>query len=140
MPFRDRVKRALGRSNGDSSDNGKLSKFDTLEDTNVYQPGEPMPKAKYRQPVDKKHKENLEAFSFMENSRRTSYQSQYSPMGSEAPSRSISVKAEPRKNIANERSHVGQMVEIAGDSADVSNGQLLFPLVECSICAMALSH
>ncbi len=124
MPFRDRVKRALGRSHGDSSDDGSFSKSNTGGDSNVYQPGEPMPKAKYRQPVDKKHKENLEAFSFMRNSRKTSYQSQYSPMDSEMPSRSNSVKAEPQKTIANGHSHVGQMVDIAGDPANVGNGRV----------------
>ena len=35
--------------------------------SNVYKPGEPMPRPKYRTPAKKEHKEKLEAFSFAES-------------------------------------------------------------------------
>lgn len=54
----------------------------------VYKPGEKIP-YKYRRPVEKQHKETLEAFNFADawNERRKSFASQYSPMGSRLPSR-----------------------------------------------------
>ncbi|KAF2396392.1 hypothetical protein EJ06DRAFT_237809 [Trichodelitschia bisporula] len=60
----------------------------------TYKPGEKLPPPKYRRPVDKQHKELLEAFSFNTAWRRKSSQSQYSPMGSRAPSRKNSAEAQ----------------------------------------------
>lgn len=103
MPFRERVKRVFGRKDSVSSDGNDLGKSSSRKPSNVYQPGESMPKAKYRQPVDKKHKEQLESFSFAGNIRRKSVQSLYSPMGSRMPSRNSSVDhtwANPGKRYA----------------------------------------
>ncbi|KAM0713833.1 hypothetical protein Q7P37_010795 [Cladosporium fusiforme] len=90
MAIRQRAKaffRRNRRSNGDT-----LSKTDSSDSyetwpSNVYKPGEAMPRPKYRQPPKKEHKDHLEAFSFAEAWRRKSFQSQYSPMGTRAPSR-----------------------------------------------------
>lgn len=88
MPFRQRAKAFFRRRrSGDG-----LSKTDSSDSherwpSNVYKPGEPMPRPKYRQPPKKEHKEHLESFSFADAWRRKSFQSQYSPMGTRAPSR-----------------------------------------------------
>ena len=57
-----------------------------------------MPPLKYRRPVEKKHKESLEAFSFAQAWRRKSHQSVYSPMGSRMPSRAASVVTGPSRS------------------------------------------
>lgn len=91
MPFRDRLKKAFGRG-GDSPDSASLTKTDSRRNSNVYGPGEDMPKSKYRQPVDKEHREKLESFSFFgDHMRKRSKDSQYSPMGSRIPSRNPSI-------------------------------------------------
>lgn len=89
MAIRQRAK-ALFRRNRNKDDT--LSKTDSSDSyetwpSNVYKPGEPMPRPKYRQPPKKEHKEHLESFSFADAWRRKSFQSQYSPMGTRAPSR-----------------------------------------------------
>jgi len=102
MPFRERVRRALGRGNSSStgSDSGSfLSKTDSRKNSSIYQPGEKMPPMKYRRPVDKAHKEKLESFSFANAWRRKSFQSQYSPMGSRMPSRRNSIVTMGRKSF-----------------------------------------
>jgi hypothetical protein len=50
-----------------------------------------MPRPKYRAVPKKEHKDKLDAFSFPEAWRRQSIQSQYSPMGTRAPSRRNSI-------------------------------------------------
>jgi hypothetical protein len=52
-----------------------------------------MPRPKYRAIPKKEHKDKLDAFSFPEAWRRRSFQSQYSPMGTRAPSRRNSIGA-----------------------------------------------
>jgi hypothetical protein len=52
-----------------------------------------MPRPKYRAVPKKEHKDKLDAFSFPEAWRRQSFQSQYSPMGTRAPSRRNSIGA-----------------------------------------------
>jgi hypothetical protein len=90
MPFRERAK-ALFRKRGSDSDSlSKISSKNSSRDrwpSNVYKPGEPMPRPKYRRPPTKEHKEKLESFSFADAWRRKSFQSQYSPMGTRLPSR-----------------------------------------------------
>lgn len=145
MPFRERVKRALGRSTS-NSETSSLHKQDSRKNSNsnsannnnnIYQPGEAMPKAKYRQPVDKKHKEHLESFNFMSNftdalSRRKSQASQYSPMGSRLSSRNNSLThpgagaaamgmAPPK--LGRGQSYIEQVVENADDDTDPVNGE-----------------
>ncbi|WPH03291.1 Hypothetical protein R9X50_00616800 [Acrodontium crateriforme] len=82
MPFRARAK-ALFRSKKDSDSS---SSSDRKESSIYYKPHE-MPRPKYRNPPAKEHKEKLESFSFADAWRRKSFQSQYSPMGTRAPSR-----------------------------------------------------
>lgn len=109
MPFREKMKKAFGRSSSSSSSptptllttipsttssskkSKKSKKTETYENwpEHIYKPHE-MPRPKYQGVVDKKHNDRLEAFSFggaLEAMRRRSGQSQYSPMGSRLPSR-----------------------------------------------------
>jgi hypothetical protein len=90
MPIRARAKAFFRRSRNVNDDT--LSKTDSTDSherwpSNVYKPGEPMPRPKYRAPPKKEHKEHLDSFSFADAWRRKSFQSQYSPMGTRAPSR-----------------------------------------------------
>ena len=96
MPFRTKLKRALGAGSETSSLSKTDSKASKKEKTkypdNVYKPGEPMPRPKYRGPWNQAHQDKLSAFSFGSISsigrRRSSAQaSDYSPMGSNLPSR-----------------------------------------------------
>ncbi|KAI5209070.1 hypothetical protein E4T39_01162 [Aureobasidium subglaciale] len=95
MAFRERIKKALRKA----SPNSSLHKSSTTDSgkgrerwpSNVYKPGEPMPRAKYRAPVKKEHKEKLESFSFTSAWRRKSFMSEYSPMGTRMPSRRASL-------------------------------------------------
>lgn len=92
MAIREKA-RALFRTKSNKTDRDSLSKTSTQNSdrerwpSNVYKPGEPMPRPKYRATPKKEHKEKLESFSFAEAWRRKSFQSQYSPMGTRAPSR-----------------------------------------------------
>lgn len=90
MAIRAKAKAFFRRNRNNNDDT--LSKTDSTDSherwpSNVYKPGEPMPRPKYRQPPKKEHKEHLDAFSFADAWRRKSFQSQYSPMGTRAPSR-----------------------------------------------------
>lgn len=84
MAIREKAK-ALFKSRS-KSDKDSLSKASTQGSdrerwpSNVYKPGEPMPRPKYRAPPKKEHKDKLEAFSFADAWRKKSFQSQYSPM------------------------------------------------------------
>lgn len=75
-----------------ASRKSRRSKKDKVPDDwpeNVYKPGEPMPRPKYRGPVNFQHQQKLLSFSFGDafGARRKSGASQYSPMGSRMPSR-----------------------------------------------------
>ncbi|MCJ1248217.1 hypothetical protein MMC30_005434 [Trapelia coarctata] len=117
MPFREKMKKAFGRSPSGASSSTLTTVLSTTSSTkkskkgkkqeesyenwpeNVYKPHE-MPRPKYRGIVDKKHKDRLEAFSFgsaLEAMRRRSGQSQYSPMGSRLPSRGPSHSSQRRR-------------------------------------------
>lgn len=96
MAIRERAK-ALFKSKSKSDRDSQISKAsskasDERWPSNVYKPGEPMPRPKYRAVPKKEHKEKLESFSFAEAWRRKSFQSQYSPMGTRAPSRRNSAR------------------------------------------------
>lgn len=120
MPFRERFKRALGR-NTSISDSNSLKSSKTKDSTEVTGP-----KPKYRAPVDPEHKAKLESFSFANNWRRKSTQSDHSPFGSRQPSRNNST-TDPRKLFGaggRGKSHVGPVVENADDSTDPANGKL----------------
>ncbi|KAL8936778.1 MAG: hypothetical protein Q9211_004021 [Gyalolechia sp. 1 TL-2023] len=103
MPFRDKVKKAFGKSTDDPSETNsdlslqskpstKKSKKRKVEyPENVYKPGE-IPESKYKGPYNKAHQQKLHAFSFgaaFQGRRKSSQsnQSLYSPMGSRLPSR-----------------------------------------------------
>ncbi|KAG9634665.1 hypothetical protein KCU98_g7792, partial [Aureobasidium melanogenum] len=95
MAFRERIKKALRKASPNSSLH-KSSTTDSKEGrerwpSNVYKPGEPMPRPKYRAPVKKEHKEKLESFNFASAWRRKSFMSEYSPMGTRMPSRRASL-------------------------------------------------
>ncbi|GAB7348839.1 hypothetical protein MBLNU459_g7548t1 [Dothideomycetes sp. NU459] len=97
MPFRERIKKAFRSSSpGSSLRKSSTQRSDaTTRDprwpSNVYAPGEPMPRPKYRAPVKPEHKEKLESFSWGAAWRRKSHASEYSPMGSRMPSRAPSL-------------------------------------------------
>ena len=79
--------------------------------SDVYAPGEPMPRPKYRGPVNKQHQENLSAFSFasaLEGLRRKSGISQYSPMGSRLPSRLGSKSSTKVKDTGDDEEPAGE--------------------------------
>lgn len=99
MPFRERAKRIF-RSKSRSDSLSQTSTNGSDRDrwpSNVYKPGETMPRPKYRAPPQKEHTEKLEAFSFADAWRKKSFQSNYSPMGTRAPSRRASFLS--RKSI-----------------------------------------
>ena len=100
MPFRNKMKKALGLPPGEGPEGSDLTQVSTKASTkkakkekpdvpdNVYKPGE-IPPSKYRGPYNKAHQQKLHAFSFTTafQGRRKSDQSLYSPMGSRMPSR-----------------------------------------------------
>lgn len=101
MPFRDKVKKAFGKSSDDPSESSSdlsqvQSKASSKEPrkqkveypADVYKPGE-IPEPKYKGPYNKADQQKLHAFSFAAafQGRRKSDQSLYSPMGSRIPSR-----------------------------------------------------
>ncbi|KAL8962456.1 MAG: hypothetical protein Q9193_001137 [Seirophora villosa] len=101
MPFRDKVKKAFGKSSDDPSESAldlsqlqskpsskKVKKQKSEFPEDVYKPGE-IPESKYKGPYNKAHQQKLHAFSFASafQGRRKSDQSLYSPMGSRMPSR-----------------------------------------------------
>lgn len=117
MPFREKAKNLFrprskttsstaSSTANTSSSSGSLyhtSTHDTLASlseslsrwpSNVYKPGEPMPRPKYRAIPKPEHTARLQAFQFSDawaTGRRNSGMSQYSPMGTRAPSRRTSV-------------------------------------------------
>jgi hypothetical protein len=132
MPFRARLKKTFSRNSTDGSDGSSTTGSNT--EHSVYGPGEKIPPSKYRRPVQKEHKEKLEAFSFAKAWRRKSNTSLYSPMGSRMPSRKNS--AEPQQGRRS-RSFVQQVPEGEGDDTDVTNGE--FPRSRCANNASHIS-
>lgn len=126
MPFREKMKRAFGRSpsTSDGSELAKTSSKGSKKDQeNIYKPGE-MPKPKYRGPYNQAHQDKLSAFSFGGAwARRKSDQSQYSPMGSRLPSRRGStLGGRSPEARSRQQSYVGQVVENADGDDDIGNG------------------
>lgn len=97
MPFRERIKKVFKSSSPNSSlrksstQTSDATTRDPRWPSNVYAPGEAMPRPKYRAPVKKEHKDKLESFSFGSAWRRRSHVSEYSPHGSRMPSRAPSL-------------------------------------------------
>ncbi|KAL8662215.1 MAG: hypothetical protein Q9202_004897 [Teloschistes flavicans] len=145
MPFREKVKKAFGKSHEDASEaSSDLSHVQSKASTkkskkpkigypdDVYKPGE-IPESKYKGPYDKQHQQKLRAFSFNNafQGRRKSEQSLYSPMGSRMPSRVGSLIS--RRSFG-PRSRQQSRVEdtlIENTEADdtVENGEVAAPLV-----------
>lgn len=125
MPFRAKVKKVFGRSgSGSPSDSSSLKQPNPTEHS-TYGPDEPIPKSKYRGPVDPKHKDTLESFSFSNAFRRKSTQSLYSPFGSRMPSRNNSIGNDDSRAVytgKRNKSHFGQLAEDNDDGGDASNG------------------
>lgn len=124
MPFRERLRRAFRSSspNSDlrkaSSQKSESSGRDPRWPSNVYAPGEPMPRPKYRAPVKKEHKEKLESFNWGSAWRRRSYISEYSPMGSRMPSRRNSLIS--RKSFGGSKSRRGSVSDaVPGETTGV---------------------
>lgn len=129
MPFREKMKRAFGRSpsTSDGSDLAKASSKGSKKDQdNIYKPGE-MPKPKYKGPYNQSHQDKLSAFSFGGAwARRKSDQSQYSPMGSRLPSRRGSMLSGRSPEAGSrQQSYVRQVVENADGDDDIANGMLI---------------
>lgn len=139
MPFREKAKRFFKSSSRSDS----LSKTDSSSSrerwpSNVYKPGEPMPRPKYRAIPKKEHTEKLESFSFADAWRKKSFQSSYSPMGTRAPSRRNSLfsrksfsgrstggRTASVRSTGTARSGPNRMEtqpEVEGD-ADIANGE-----------------
>jgi len=102
MPFREKLKKAFKSSSAASSKTSSPVIEQQPETSrwpsNVYKPGEPMPRPKYRAPVKKEHKDKLDAFNFGTAWKRRSQQSLYSPMGSRVPSRRGSAATRPSQS------------------------------------------
>ena len=102
MPFREKLKKAFKSSSATSSKTSSPVIEQQPESSrwpsNVYKPGEPMPRPKYRAPVKKEHKDKLDSFSFGTAWKRRSQQSLYSPMGSRVPSRRGSAATRPSQS------------------------------------------
>lgn len=131
MPFRAKVKRALGRTHSSASgsnltqtstNKSSKSKKEKLPD-NVYKPGEPMPRPKYRGPFNQAHQDKLSAFSFgdMWNRRKSSVEGDISPMGSRITSRRGSAWSRKSKYGSRQNSSGFEDVEEGDENADVAH-------------------
>ncbi|KAK4694476.1 hypothetical protein P7C71_g3114, partial [Lecanoromycetidae sp. Uapishka_2] len=134
MPFRAKMKRALGRGTSaegddltrtdtDKSNKSKKPKKEKLPD-NIYKPGE-MPKPKYRGPYNKEHQDKLSAFSFGDAwTRRKSSAtgtSDLSPMGSRIMSRRGSAWSRRSNKLGSRQNSTFAGVEEGEADDDVRN-------------------
>lgn len=137
------MRKALGRSNEEGSDlvttdtnkstKSKKARKEKLPD-NVYKPGEPMPRPKYRGPYNQAHQDKLSAFSFGDawKRRRSSgtMGSDLSPMGSRIMSRRNSAWSKKSKLGSRQNSAFAGVEESGEGDDDVANGMDLFVLRE----------
>lgn len=132
MPFRDKMKRAFGRPGDENSELTQVSskasrkekKLKQHHADNVYQPGEIMPKPKYRAAYNKDHQDKLSSFSFGEAwKRRKSDQSEYSPMGSRLPSVVGSLRRMSRAPGSSSRYVTDKVDESMAEENDAQNGE-----------------
>lgn len=153
MPFREKMKKAFGLPSDASSDftltqTSSSSKRSRKEKKNnrrtsssdVYRPGEIMPKPKYPSAYNKVHQDKLLAYNFGDAwKKRKSVQSQYiSPMGSRWPSARTSVAISRQQSFSaatTERAADDESTTITmnGDNSylQVGNGECF----SCSLCA-----
>ena len=143
MPFREKMRKALGRSNDGGSDliatdtnkstKSKKAKKEKLPD-NVYKPGEPMPRPKYRGPYNQAHQDKLSAFSFGDAWKRRKSSgtvgSDLSPMGSRIMSRRNSAWSKKSKLGSRQNSAFAGVEESGEGDDDVANGMTMFVLRE----------
>lgn len=122
MPFRQKLRKTFSRSSTGSNGSSSTSSSTMGDDIpcnpkfSMYQPGERIP-YKYRRPVERAHREKLEAFTFDNAWKRCSHGSQYSPMGSRMPSRKNSVEQFQGMNIQTRRGAIGHMADLDYDGA-----------------------
>jgi hypothetical protein len=138
MPFRAKMRKALGRSgssaegsdltttNANKSTKAKKPKKEKLPD-NVYKPGEAMPRPKYRGPYNQAHQDKLSAFSFGDAWRRrkssATGNSDMSPMGSRLMSRRGSAWSRRSIKLGSRRNSEFQDRLDEGEAdGDVANG------------------
>lgn len=130
MPFREKMKRAFGTrpsdegselsftktSSSSSRRSRKEKKTRRNSSSNVYRPGEIMPKPKYPLAYNKAHQDKLLAYNFGDAwKKRKSVQSQYiSPMGSRWPSARTSVA------ISRQQSYSASTTEKAADDGPIT--------------------
>ncbi|QDS77579.1 hypothetical protein FKW77_001572 [Venturia effusa] len=126
MPFRAKLRKTFSRtSNRSSQSSADTSSSYASSSTNVdvYKPGEKIPQ-KYRRPVDKAHKAMLEAYQMDfgggSTGRRSSFQSECSPMGSRMPSRRNSI--ERRAPIGRRGATFLELSAHSGSDSDFSHG------------------
>ena len=145
MPFRAKMKRALGRSGSSNegsdltttsmnkSTKSKKPKKEKLPD-NIYKPGEPMPRPKYRGPYNQAHQDKLSAFSFGDAWRRrkssATANSDMSPMGSRLMSRSGSMWSRKSNKLGSRQNSAFQGVEEGEGDDDVANGMFSQPVFQ----------
>lgn len=126
MPFREKMKRVFGTRPSDegsdlsftptSSSSSKRSRKGKKprrnSSSNVYRPGEILPKSKYPAAYNKAHQDKLLAYNFGDAwKKRKSVQSQYiSPMGSRWPS------ARPSVAISRQQSYSASTTEQAANN------------------------
>lgn len=145
MPFRAKMKRALGRS-GSSNEGSDLTTTSTNKSTkskkpkkeklpdNIYKPGEPMPRPKYRGPYNQAHQDKLSAFSFGDAWRRRKSSatagSDMSPMGSRLMSRRASMWSRKSNKLGSRQGSEFQGVEEGEGDDDVANGMFSQPVLQ----------
>jgi hypothetical protein len=126
MPFRERMKKALG---GKKSGKNTLEGADTpkIPGVEYYKPNK-IPPPRFREKPDPAHVERLRAFSFSFGRRKSSSQSIYSPSGTKAQSRRASYMSWKSKSDKDDKSlrrksvNPNKVPEAADDEADVANG------------------
>jgi hypothetical protein len=141
MPFREKVKKAFGGKKDTNSDSS-ADYPPKRKDIEYYKPGE-IPSSKYQGPWNQKHQDSLQAFSFEESfgNGKVPITPSYSPRGTLSQSRrsswmnrarsSFGGRSDPGEDGPGVRrkshaSHVGKVVEEAGDDADVGNGECVW--------------
>ena len=134
MPFREKVKRALGGSSPSTTQDSEYPP--RRKDIEYYKPDK-IPPSKYRGPWDQEHQDMLHAFSFSAatHEHRGSHQSICSPRGILAQSRRSSwvereqAETEDDSTESNEDGHassISRPVEgLRGDSKPRRNGMAL---------------
>jgi hypothetical protein len=119
MTFRDKMKKALGRTISDENATPTLGSSGAKPGVEVYKPGE-IPPSKYRGAWNKEHQEKLHTFSFADTlGRRKSSYSDISPGGTR---RSSWIGFGKKEKHPNEPSHVRHIVENAAGDDDPTNG------------------